>query len=341
MQRKEKVLVTGANGLLGANVTEQLVIKGFQVVAMVRKGCNMKGLHDLVFDLFEGDITNSEDLEKVISQCDYVVHCAAKTSQNERFSEYESANIFSTQLIIEACKKYHVKRLVFVSSANCFKSGTLTEPGNEESDFLPWLKQSGYAFSKYIAQTLVLSETKKNSLNAVVVAPTFILGARDTGNSSGKLLKYAMKNRILFYPPGGKSFVDAGFAAEAIVNALTNGESGNCFLLAGENLTYKDFFKKVNKLNGSRKLLIHIPKFILILIASVSKPIEQLFHIPLPLSKVNQKLLCHNNYFSNKKATLEIGLKRTNTDDSIFNAISWIKANQNLELKAKTQSRNT
>ena len=329
MQHKGKVLVTGANGLLGANVTEQLGTKGFHAVAMVRKGCNMKGLHGLVYNLFEGDITNSEDLEKVISQCDYVVHCAAKTSQNARFSEYESANIFSTQLIIEACKKYHVKRLIFVSSANCFTNGTLSEPGNEESDFLPWLKQSGYAFSKYIAQTLVLNETKNKSLNAVVVAPTFMIGARDTGNSSGKLLRYAIKNQILLYPPGGKSFVDAGFAAEAIVNALTNGESGNCYLLAGENLTYKDFFRKVSKLNGTRKLLIPLPKFILILIASVSKLIEQLFHISLPLSKVNQKLLCLNNYFSNKKAVQEIGLKKTNIDDSIFNAISWIKANPN------------
>lgn len=338
MQHKGKVLVTGANGLLGANITEQLVIKGYHVVAMVRKGCNMRGLYGLEYSLFEGDITNLEDLENVISTCDYVIHCAAKTSQNDRFSEYESVNIFSTQLVIEACKKYHVKRLVFISSANCFTNGTLNKPGNEESDFLPWLKQSGYAFSKYIAQTLVLSETKKNLLNAVVVAPTFILGARDTGNSSGKLLRYVLKNRILFYPPGGKSFVDAGFAAEAIVNALTNGESGNCYLLAGENLTYKDFFKKVLNLNGTRKLLIPIPKFILILMALVSKPVEQLFHISLPLSKVNQKFLCLKNYFSDKKAVQEIGLKKTNIDDSIFNAISWIKAYSNHEFKAKTQS---
>jgi dihydroflavonol-4-reductase len=330
MQLKEKVLVTGANGLLGANVTEQLAMKGFHVVAMVRKGCNMKGLHGLVYNLFEGDITNSEDLEKVISRCDYVVHCAARTSQNDRFSEYESTNIFSTQLIIEVCKKFHVKRLVFVSSANCFTNGTLKKPGNEESDFLPWLKQSGYAFSKYIAQTLVLNETKKKSLNAVVVAPTFMIGARDTGNSSGKLLRYAIKNQILFYLPGGKSFVDVGFAAEATANALTNGESGNCYLLAGENLTYKDFFKKVSKLNGTRKLLIPIPKFILILIASLSEPFEKLFHISVPLSKVNQKLLCLNNYFSNKKAVQEIGLKKTNIDDSIIKAISWIKANPNV-----------
>jgi len=107
-------------------------------------------------------------------------------------------------------------------------------------------------------------------------------------------------------------------------------------LLAGENLTYKDFLKKVLNQNGTRKLLIPIPKFILILMALVSKAIKQLFHISLPLSKVNQKLLCLNNYFSNKKAIREIGLKKSKIDGSIFNAISWIKANQNHELKAKT-----
>ena len=329
MQLKERVLVTGANGLLGANIVEQLTINGFQAIAMVRKGCNKEGLKGLVYVLFEGDITDSNDLERVVSRCGYVVHCAAKTSQKGKFPDYEKINIYSAQLIIEACKKHHVKRLVFVSTANCFTNGTLNKPENEESGFMPWLKQSGYAYSKYIAQTLVLNETKNKSLNAVVVAPTFMVGARDTGNSSGKLLSYAKKNRILLYPPGGKSFVDVGFAAQTIVNALTIGKSGNCYLLAGVNLTYKEFFKKVSKITGTRKLLVPIPKFILVLIASVSNFIEQLFHISLPLSKVNQKLLCLNNYFSNKKAVQEIGLKKTNIEDSISNAIVWFKASQN------------
>jgi hypothetical protein len=56
------------------------------------------------------------------------------------------------------------------------------------------------------------------------------------------------------------------------------------------------------------------------------------------MSNVNQKFLCLNNYFSDKKAVQKIGLKKTNINDSIFNAISWIKANSNHEFKAKTQS---
>ncbi|NOX45523.1 MAG: NAD-dependent epimerase/dehydratase family protein, partial [Chlorobi bacterium] len=217
----EKVLVTGANGLLGANIVRQLSAKGYLVRAMLRKGSDKLSLKGAKFELFEGEITRPGDVAKAVSGCGYIIHSAARTSQSPTKPEaFVKINIEATSNLIESCKRFKVKRFVFVSTANCFTNGTINQPGNESSGFMPWLKKSGYAYSKFLAQENVLREVKENSFPAIVVNPTFMIGPHDSKPSSGKLLLYGHKNRIVFYPPGGKSFVDVELAAKSICNAL-------------------------------------------------------------------------------------------------------------------------
>lgn len=322
--RKETVLVTGANGLLGANLVWQLNQQNYDVKIIVRKGSNLKSLKGCKYELYEGNITNVWDLENVIQGCDYVIHSAAKTSQSpNHLSAYTSVNINPTTYLIELSKKHKIKRFIFVSSANCFTNGTIENPGNENSNFMPWLKGSGYAYSKHIAQQIVLDEAKNSNFPAIVVAPTFMIGQRDSKKSSGKLLMYALKNKVIFYPKGGKSIVDVDFAAEAIVNSIKKGKIGQSYLISGTNMTYKNFFKAVGKVAKKKKLLIPIPSFLLANIATIFSFFEKIFRISLPLNRVNQRLLCLNNYFSNDKAQKELDLKHTSVEYSINKAIKW------------------
>ncbi len=328
---KKRVLVTGANGLLGANVIKVLTNNNYHAVAMVREGCNMTGLRNLNYELVYGNITNYNHLEKQIKKCDYVIHCAARTKQTpNKIEAFTEANIKSTELIIELCSKYHTKRLVFVSTANCFTNGTIDNPGNEDSNFMPWLKDSGYAYSKYIAQNMVTKAAENNKINAVTVAPTFMIGERDAGPSSGALLLYGLKKRIVFYPSGGKSFIDVDSAAEAVINALTMGKNGDKYMLSGTNLTYKDFFKIVAEHNSKRKLFIPIPSALLKVVALISDILENITGASLALNSVNRKLLCLDNYFTNNKAVAELRLKHTNINSSINKAINWYKQNRYL-----------
>ena len=111
---------------------------------MVRTGSNALSLKGAEYELFEGEITNKEDVFEAVSDCDYVIHSAAQTalaaSNLEGFLE---TNVEATQLIIEACKHFNIKRFVFVSTANCYTNGTIDNPGDETSGFMPWLKGSG------------------------------------------------------------------------------------------------------------------------------------------------------------------------------------------------------
>lgn len=328
----KKVLVTGANGLLGANVVRQLSAMGYLAKAMVRRGSNNLSLKNTKYELFEGEITNKKDVYKAVSDCDYVIHSAAQTAQTPSNVEaFRKTNIDATSLIIEACKHFNIKRFIFVSTANCFTNGSIENPGDETSGFMPWLKGSGYAYSKYLAQTEVLENVKKYGFPAIVVSPTFIIGPHDAKPSSGKLLLHGYKNKILFYPPGGKSFVDVEFAARAICNALTKGKIGETYLLAGTNLTYKDFFKLVEKQSNKRKIIIQIPHSLLTILGSISGFAGKIFSLSLPLSTVNSRLLSLENYFSNEKAVRELGMEKTDVGYAVASAIEWFKQNKYIQ----------
>jgi dihydroflavonol-4-reductase len=328
VEMKKKVLVTGANGLLGANIVNQLILGGYSARAMVRPGCNLKTLRDQPCEIFEGQLTKKEDLDQAVKGCDYVIHCAARTGQNPtRLEAYIGPNVNSTSDIIELCIKYRVKRLIYISTINCFTNGTLKKPGTEESGLMPWIKKSGYAYSKYMSQELVLKAVRENQIDAVVVAPSFVIGPLDSRPSSGQLVLHGLNSKLVFFPQGGKCILDVQNGAKAVVNSLIKGRNGECYILAGENITYKNIFRILKQISGQHKVLIPVPRVLLLGISLFADLITKPFGITNPLNYVNMRLLSLGNYFSNEKAANELGLQPTSAKESFISAIKWFDEN--------------
>jgi len=328
MNNMGKILITGGNGFLGSNIVHQLNKANYEVVLLLRKNSNRMALKGLKFKVIEGDLSKKEDIELAIRGCDFVIHSAANTAQNGKLQDFEKINIQATENLVNLSKQYNVKRFVFISTANCFTNGSIDKPGNEESGFMPWLEKSFYAQTKYKAQEIVLKEAKINQFPVVVLAPTFLIGERDAKISSGKLIMHALKKKWVFYPPGGKSFIDAEYAAKAIVNALDNGKIGESYLLAGENISYKKFFQIIKNKYKNDIIPIKIPEVILKIIGRVGSLIENVFNISLPVNNTNMRLLSLNNYFSGEKAQQELELKPTNIENALNKAINWFKINK-------------
>lgn len=323
-----RVLVTGATGLLGANIVRSLIDSSWHVRVLVRNGSSTDHLNDLPVEIFKGMITDENDIDNAVSGCDYVIHAAALTSQAPGdLRPFIEINVNTVTTIIGACRRHSVRRLVFVSTANCFTCGTISKPGNEKGGFMPWLRHSNYALSKRMAQDKVLHEVKENGFDAVVVAPCFLLGPYDLHTGSGKLLLYAMRKSFLFYPPGGKSFTDAEYAAMATVNALTSGPPGEVYLLAGENLSYREFFKKISVFRKIRPLLIPLPSVALYTAAAFCSLLNLFLTRKIPLTFTNARMLCTDNYFSGEKASHFLALKKTSAGDAAAKAIGWFRQN--------------
>ena len=227
---------------------------------MVRTNSNLKSIEGLNVELFKGKIERQSDVMQAVEGCDVVIHAAANTSQ------YESdpmvlypTNVEGTRHVVEAVKKYAVKRLIFVSTVNTIgleKAAGITETvTNAEveagakafadmetevaADSLSRLyRKSGYAMSKFAAEQLILKEVATGKLDAVIVKPSFMLGAYDAKPSSGRIIQLYHKQRIAFIPPGGKNFVDVTSVATAVCNAIDKGQCGKSYVLAGVNLRF-------------------------------------------------------------------------------------------------------
>ena len=98
----------------------------------------------------------------------------------------------------------------------------------------------------------------------MIVNPGFMVGAYDTKHSSGKLLLAGYKHRWMAVPKGGKSFVHARDAAEAVVNAVTMGVNGERYLLTGEAMTLKEFYELQAEVCGSRQSVLELPDILVL-----------------------------------------------------------------------------
>jgi dihydroflavonol-4-reductase len=99
------VLVTGATGLVGANVCERLIRKGDRVRAIARRpeGPDAIALRELGVDILPGDIADSDCVNLATEGVDGVIHTAAlRGMAGVTIAESVSANVMGTINVLTA-----------------------------------------------------------------------------------------------------------------------------------------------------------------------------------------------------------------------------------------------
>jgi dihydroflavonol-4-reductase len=322
-----KILVTGANGFLAANIIEELNSRGHEVRAMMRSNADTSALQNLQYECCYGQITKAEDVAIAVTGVDVVIHAAASTAQCQtHYQDTLKVNYDGTKNVIDACVKEKVKRLIYVSTANTFCNGTKEKPGTEEMPFSPLFSRSFYARSKFEAQQLVHKSVKEQGLDAVIVNPAFMLGARDSKPSSGQLILMFLDKKIVFVARGGKSFIHVKDAARGICNAITHGQKGECYLLANQNLSYREFIGVLDKVEGKRKIVVILPTLLLKLAGWIGDMLT-FTGVSTPLNSVNMEILETGNYFSSAKAVSQLKIQMTPVEVAIKDAICWFAKN--------------
>ncbi|MGE8434801.1 NAD-dependent epimerase/dehydratase family protein [Chryseobacterium joostei] len=315
----KNVFVTGATGLLGTNVIIKLLKDGYTVIALVRKKSNYLGEENENLKLVEADF--SSDLSIFLKETDCVIHIAAETRQNLlSYDDYRKVNYEMTANLITQAAACGVKRFLFISSANTLGYGDEKQLGNEQKEQKYPFTKTFYAQSKLEAENFLLQNHKK--IDVIILNPTFMIGAYDTKPSSGKLIFWAWKKKLVFYPKGGKNFVHVEDAANGVVAAIDKGNNGERYLLASENLIYRDFFKKVNRITGQNPMMIPIPNRVLSLLGLIGDGLRML-KVKTGLSTSNMNALQICNYYSNQKSVEKLGIQYQSIDNAIEEAVQY------------------
>jgi len=323
-----KVLVTGADGLLGSNIVRELINRNYKVKVFLEQGRITGTLKGLNVEKSFGDILNKASVRDASKGCDCIIHAVASTAIWPARSEItRKINIEGTLNVLEAARDNKIKRLVHVGTANSFGSGSKENPGTEKNPFTAWKYKLDYIDSKYKIQQILLRETGKGNPETVIVNPTFMLGPYDSKPSSGQFLLALYRKQVPGYTKGGRNFLFVKDAATAVVNALTKGRPGECYILAGTNLTYKEFNKVLEKTFGIKPPKIRFPKPVILAYGVISEISGKVFGFEPKVSRAVARISNGLHFYCAEKAIRELELPQIPVEEAVKEAMDWFKKN--------------
>ena len=220
-----KILVTGGAGFIGSHLLQ--LLQGQQDVEVVVYDNLSSGRREHVpkgIRLVEGDVRDAEGLARlfVSEGFDSVVHLAAQTMVPYSLSHPEEdcqINLLGLINILECCRKYTVKHIVFSSSAAVY-GDNLNIPLHEEEKPMP---TSAYGITKMASEHYLRMYHDLYGLNTTVLRFANVYGERQGAGGEGgvvsifcKLLAAGQGVTVFGNGEQTRDFVYAGDIAEAL-----------------------------------------------------------------------------------------------------------------------------
>jgi len=245
------IAVTGANGHLGNVVCRKLLEAGYRVKALYHS--TNEGLLNLPLKLIQGDVLNPEDLNRLLTGCEAVIHCAGIISINgDPDGRVFLTNTEGPRNVLKASLANGVKRIIHISSVHAVTELPHTMPYDESR---PYKRESDpvYDQSKAMGEQILLEGSKDTALELIILRPSSIVGPYDFKPSLlGAALLDFYQQKIPFLPEGGYDFTDVRDVAGAVVNAIHMGRNGQAYVLSGKYYNFSEFAEIIRQVTGKK-----------------------------------------------------------------------------------------
>ncbi|QEG21801.1 NAD-dependent epimerase/dehydratase family protein [Mariniblastus fucicola] len=318
-----KILVTGATGFLGNNLARKMLQQGHEIVTTVRATSDLRPLDGIDVEVIHADLTDPNAMAPVVEDVELIVHCAAMIQIGHSKRESCTAfNVGSTKLLAEAARRREI-RMINVSTVDTMAAATDGVPVTENSADGPKYDCS-YVFSKRAAASAFMEEVEKG-LDGVTVCPGFMLGPNDWKPSSGEMLLFVAKTPLFFVAAGGCSVVDVRDVADGIMLAIKHGKTGEKYILAGENISYMELWKRMAKIVGCWPPRRKVSNFVAGLAGRTGDLISKFTKEELALNSATITMGQMLNWYSSEKAINELGYSIGEIDIAIEDAWKWFK----------------
>ncbi len=171
-----KIIVTGGAGFIGSNFVRYIYrerpdwhITVLDALTYAGNKKNIEGLDESRVTFVEGNICDEQLVDKLVADCDAVVHFAAESHNDNSLANprpFLDSNIVGTYTLIEAARK-HNKRFHHISTDEVYGDLELDDP-NKFTDKTPYNPSSPYSSTKAGSDLLVRAWVRSFGLQATI-----------------------------------------------------------------------------------------------------------------------------------------------------------------------------
>jgi UDP-glucuronate 4-epimerase len=185
-----RVIVTGGAGFIGSHLSERLVREGADLTivddlndsyAQDLKWANLRDVERVGnFDFHQLDITDQASINGLFEStgADLVIHLAARAGVRPSLKDpllYERVNVQGTLVLLEACRRYSVKKIVFASSSSVYGCSPTVPFSEEDSRLVPI---SPYAATKIAGEQMCQIYSRLYGMRVICLRLFTVYGPR-------------------------------------------------------------------------------------------------------------------------------------------------------------------
>jgi nucleoside-diphosphate-sugar epimerase len=302
--------VTGATGLLGRQLLEQLVQKGWVVRALHRTPRDGAKLRAIGAEPFLGDLDNVLTLRNGMAGADAVFHAAALFTMWAPVADFERANVEGTRNMLAAAQAEDVARFVYISAAGVVMGDGRPMIDVAEDTPLAYPSWAPYLATKAQAQTLVLNADKTAGLRTAVILPPLIWGA---GMPMLEHIVEDVKAGRFAWPAGGKQLMSTAHVDNVCACAILAAEKSPggraYFVTDGSNQSMRSVITELVRTKGVDIKARNAPLGIAWFMASLMEFVWRTFKRSgePPLTRQMLRMVGYDFTVSDRRARDELG----------------------------------
>ena len=320
-------IITGADGHLGSALVRLLRTRKVKVRGFVLPGHSPVKVPEVTY--YEGDVRDKDSMRPLFENIPeetevYVIHTAGIVDISHDVSQRVwEVNVCGTKNMLDICREYNVKRLVYVSSVHAIPEGDKSSVLTEVDHFDPAWVVGGYAKTKAEATQAVL-DAAADGLNAVIVHPSGIIGPYNgKGNHLIQMVNDYLHGKLPACVNGGYDFVDVRDVALGCLLAAEKGRAGQCYILSNRHYEIREVISILRKSAGGRRIPV-IPMWLAKMVAPIFEyTAKRKKKLPL-YTGYSLRTLTANDKFSHDKATAELGYRPRDLIQTLKDTASWI-----------------
>ena len=327
-----RAFVTGATGLLGSNLVQALLDRGHEVRGLVRsKEKAQRVFPNATIDFVAGDMNNVAGFAPSLAGCDVLLHTAAYFREyyqpGDHKASLEKINVQGTVDLLIAAEKQGVQKAIHISSAGVIGNKPDGGPGDENTLPDDLATSNLYFASKIDTELAIKRFLKERKFPVVMILPSWMWGPGDSApTGSGKLVLDFLNKKIPGVLDGGCSIVDARDVAQATVNALDRGKSGERYIVGGQYSDLGQVLTTLERVTGVPAPTRKIPYGLSLAVGGASQAWARLTGNPTLLTVAGLRIMHAKVAVDSSKAIRELGATFRPFADTVRDEVDWFRA---------------